>query len=182
MANSSRTHFVTRILFLALPFSVLLPTKTSQQPTPERFKEEKTVWVVPVCTKANPDGQWIGTQLKFVLPKGTKPQKTADIDYKEYLVRVSKRVNPLELWWGALVTAPLTREQLLKASVSSDERTILDSKKRERGIDSRGRSSQGKFWRILDIPGVALAKYEDVPDGVKQDFDAIMDSACLDQP
>ncbi|MGC2831393.1 MAG: hypothetical protein WB627_08285 [Candidatus Acidiferrum sp.] len=120
--------------------------------------------------------------MKFVLPKGTKPQKTADIDYKEYLVRVSKRVNPLELWWGALVTAPLTREQLLKASVSSDERTILDSKKRGRGIDSRGRSSQGKFWRILDIPGVALAKYEDVPDGVKQDFDAIMDSACLDQP
>jgi hypothetical protein len=181
VSDSSRPHFVTGIVFLALPFSILLPIKTTQ-PTPERFKEDKAAWVVPVCTQANPDGQWIGTQLKFVLPKGTKPRKVADIDYQEYLVHVSKRVKPLELWWGALVTAPLTREGLLKASVSSDERTILDSTKRERGIDSRGRNSRGEFWRILDIPGVALAKYEGVPGGVKQAFDAIMDSACLDQP
>lgn len=182
MTNSSRSAFVAGILFLALPYYVLFPAKTMQQPTPERFKEEKAVWVVPVCTHTNPDGQWIGTQLKFVLPKGTKPQKIADIDYQEYLVRVSERVDPLELWWGALVAAPLTREQLLKASVSSEERTILDSQERERGIASRGRNSQGKFWRILDIPGLALAKYEDVPADVKQNFDAIIDSACLNQP
>ncbi len=183
MVNKWRSVLLSGIFLLLAPIYVLVAARIDpHQATSVPLTEENKTLVVPPCTNANPNGQWIGSGIKFALPKGIKAKKIADIDYQEYLVHVSKDVKPLELWWGALVSAPLTTQKLMQTSIRSQERSIQDSTKRERGFDSQGQDSQGNFWRVFDVPGVALAKYEGVPEQARRAYDTIIDSSCLDRP
>lgn len=183
MVNKLRSAFLSRTFVLLAPLCVLFVAKTDPHQTSSAPPTRKnTTLVVPLCSNADPVGQRMGSGIKFKIPKALKVETIADIDYREYLVHVSKDVTPLELWWGVLVSAPLTTQKLIKTSISSQERSIQDFTKTERGFDSQGHDSEAKFWRVFDVPGVALAKYEGVPEQTRRSYDTIIDSACFDQP
>lgn len=147
------------------------------------LNRESKARIVPRCAHRIPSYRRIGWGIKFAVPKRLRVRKITDVDYQEYLVRTSKGIKPLQLWWGVNMSAGMTEqtEQLVRNSTSSQQWTIQDPTGAERGSDSRGQKAGARFWRVFDVPGAAIAIYEDVPEQEQRDYDAIIDSACFDQ-
>jgi len=145
--------------------------------------DKKTAWVIPNCPPNDKHSSPDPAGIRFLLPNRARVKKVRDIDYEEFFLAFRRKDPQLELWWGTLVSAGEILGKLILASTAPDERSILNRVGRRVGSDFRGKTSDGKFWRSADFPGLeASAIYIGVSHELVSEYDRVIDSACDLEP
>jgi len=135
-----------------------------------------TRWEIPPCTKASADGR-VGFRFKLLVPKGPKVTRQTDTDYQYFAVAYGTGGRFwLEGIEGPNATLGYPNFRDVLASAEFTERSWrsgdLD------GIDMRGRSREGYYWRQVGLAGSAVY-YRGASADVSTYFDKIIDSACF---
>ena|SRR5579863_10463743 len=138
--------FLSGMFILAAPIFVSNASVTGRhQTTSSSLNRESKPRIVPRCAHRIPKYHRIGWTIKFAVPKGARVRKITDVDYQEYLVRTSKGVKPLQLWWGVNMSAGMA-EQTEQTGPKVDQFPTVDDsrlhrrRKRKRFAGAKGRS------------------------------------------
>jgi hypothetical protein len=135
-------------------------------------------WIIPVCTKVD-SSKRVGFSVLFALPNTmeSEPFKTdegpsifvyhhggsapeADLIISQIVDGTTEEVNSLNSEWF-------------------EERWIKDEAGKVVGIDARGRTSKGKYWRTAAFFARYVASYGVDPEKPPKGLDEIIDSACV---
>ena len=115
---------------------------------PER---EASVWDIPTCSAGKVNGsRLVGKYLRLTVPKKLKFKAGVDTDYISYAIGLTERGNKqwLHGGWGNLYGDVYPgAETLLRLDHYSYRRTSV-------GIDWRGVTKDGKYWRYFGAPSV----------------------------
>jgi hypothetical protein len=160
-----------------------VPKLVSIKPTPSvlniTLEREKDTGVttIPRCVATKVSGnRLVGTYLRLTVPKDLKFKTGVDSDYVYYHIRYAKngKTGLLRGGYGNLYgdAYPLG-ETLLASDHYSYRRT-------EVGIDWRGVTKDGKYWRHFGAPSVFdIYDYETGSKEVADLFDKILDGVCF---
>ena len=119
---------------------------------------------IPTCKKSEGKKLIGGGRygLNFSIPKrgfdvrGGKP----DVDYVLYKVSPKKSRTVLQLWFGGM-TLPLSpASQKLESSTNLHKTKLKLEDKNVEGMDFRGRSMDGRYWRHFAIEYQGGAVYD----------------------
>jgi hypothetical protein len=153
-----------------------------------------TEWAVPSCReltrsallcgeglKARPRSS-IGGEMRFWLPCGAnQPEAYSDVDYGGSTVQFVSGKGNFQMQTMAGPTAssghPYAEEYL--NSQSFTERAIKVRDRTADGLDARGRSKDGTYWRWVGPLLAEFATYRGADAAAAKYFNAILDSACF---
>jgi hypothetical protein len=106
--------------------------------------------------------------------RGGKP----DVDYVLYVVSPKKSKTVLQLWFGGMTLGLHPSEAKIESSTNVKKTKLTFEHARIEGMDSRGQSPDGSYWRhfAIEAQGGAIYDAEDRQDA--DTLDSIIDSAC----
>ena len=140
-------------------------------------EKDKSVWDIPTCgySKGN-RSKVVGEYLRLTILKGMKFKTGVDVDYIYYSIGLSQGGNNhwLHGGWGNLYgNVYPSGEALLRLDHYSYRRTSV-------GIDWRGLTKDGKYWRYFGASPVFETYYYETDSRQAADaFDIILDAVCL---
>ena len=106
--------------------------------------------------------------------RGGKP----DVDYVLYVVSPKKSKTVLQLWFGGMTLGLYPSEAKLESSTNLKKTKLTVEQARVEGMDSRGQSSEGSYWRHFAIEAQGGALYDTKNRQDADRLDSIIDSAC----
>ena len=135
------------------------------------------VWDVPSCTAAKVNGsRFVGQYLRLTVPRELKFKSGVDSDYISYVIGLTEGGNKhwLRGGWGNLYGDVYPGgEKLLSLEHYSYRRTSV-------GIDWRGVTQDGKYWRYFGAPSVFETYHYETDSKRSADiFDKILDGVCF---
>lgn len=136
-----------------------------------------TRWDIPPCTKAS-DGGRVGFRLRLPVPKGPEVKGHTDIDYRYFAVAYGKGGGRFWLEGiegpNASLGYPNFRDVLSSAEFTERSWRSGDFD----GIDIRGRSREGYYWRYVGLYGSAVY-YRGASSDASAYFDKLIANACF---
>ena len=138
---------------------------------------DNRVWDLPSCSAAKVNGsRFVGQYLRLTVPKELKFKSGVDADYISYVIGLPERGNKhwLRGGWGNLYGDVYPGgEKLFSLDHYSYRRTSV-------GIDWRGVTNDGKYWRYFGAPSVfETYHYETDSKRAADMFDKILDGVCF---
>jgi hypothetical protein len=98
------------------------------------------------------------------------------VDYVHYAIRTRRGTSLLGLWFGPYAISSEPDEKRFIESVSFEQRSLL-VRGETAGIDSYGKSLDGKYWRQTGMLGSG-AEYEEATKKDAEVFNQIIESIC----
>ena len=140
-------------------------------------EKDKSVWDIPTCSYAKGNlSKAVGQYLRLTLLKGMTFKTGVDADYIYYSIGLSQGGNNhwLHGGWGNLYGDVYpSGETLLKLDHYSYRRTSV-------GIDWRGVTKDGKYWRYFGAPSFFETYYYETDSRpMANAFDTILDAVCF---
>jgi hypothetical protein len=137
-------------------------------------------WVIPSCSNSKPNEKRTGDKLKVVVPKGAVVSKGGDVDYSSYSIAYnlnSFRARMEGIYGPHATSGYPSRNLLLNSEMFTERRWKFEDFE---GVDMRGRSQDGTYWRYLGIIGECI-EYRGVSKEAADFFDRIIDGVCFDK-
>jgi hypothetical protein len=140
-------------------------------------------WIVPACSNAKTENRLIGYgDARFSIPRGAKLTKHHSDEGSSFSVYLSKGSIPVELSWGGIHGSPDDDDFWILKSVRFSERWIKDFSSQPLGVDAEGETREAKRWRLAVFIPHVTASYDGISAERAKDYDALIDSACLEKP
>jgi hypothetical protein len=143
-------------------------------------EEARNNWVVHACSNAQTRNLLIGN-VKFSIPKRARRKEHRAEDAFSYSVYFSKHSMPVELGSAALYDPYVHDDRWILKSTYFGERWIKDTSDRILGMDAEGETKDGTRWRRVALRDVT-ASYEGISAESAKQYDALIDSACINVP
>jgi hypothetical protein len=160
-----------------VPKVVSLDTSNTNLSVILESEKDNNVWEIPNCdyTKTN-QSRIVGTYLKLIISKNMKFKSDVDADYIYYSIGFKKDGKGYWLRGGLgnlYGDVYPSGETLLGLQSYSYRRTSV-------GIDWRGITKEGKYWRYFGTPSVfETYDYETDSKEAADMFDKILDGVCF---
>jgi hypothetical protein len=138
---------------------------------------KQTEWLIPPCGQELGGRQLRIARLRLQHPSGAQVKKGRDIDYEDFSIAYGQGNDQQYLYaiWGPMASHGFPPDSWISASVGFTSRSWRFGE--AVGMDVRGRSKEGKFWRYFGTYGIGLS-YKEASKEAADYFDRIMDSAC----
>jgi hypothetical protein len=138
---------------------------------------------VHACS-ATPQGeQRVGGLMSFALPREVKSVKSHDVDYtlQQLVYRSGKKSYALAIWEGpsCCYGRPIADKDVLSAASSMRTWIFQEPGKNLSGLDMKGKSADGTFWRWMGPRMGSQIEYKGATETVAGVFDKIIDSMCV---
>ncbi len=136
---------------------------------------ESTTWSIPVCIGINMDR--VGGQLQLPLPKWAKVEQFIGTDYSGARITQAHGVGQDELivFWGPTAASGFPAEKYVLTATDLETRTYKSGYLR--GVDMRGHSADGKYWRLVGSTTDQISYY-DASLSSAQAFDDAISHTC----
>ena len=119
-----------------------------------------------------------GHRFKLKVGKEAIVRKGGDVDYSNYAVGYGKKKNRawLQGIYGPHATSGQSPREWLSTSSEVSQKTwkFADLE----GVDAKGKSANGNYWRYFGMPGESIT-YHDVPADAAAYFDRLSDGVCI---
>jgi hypothetical protein len=159
-----------------------LTVKPGGAPIRVRLQDAKrSDWMIPGCGETNSSSR-IGFSVLFALPKTMESSPFNTDDMQSFFV-YPRGGEPS----AAELIISRSSEEITDAADSLDskrfeERWIKDSERNVVGMDARGRSKRGEYWRSAIFLGRDTAAYRLQAGEQPNASDQVLDSACIAKP
>jgi hypothetical protein len=160
-----------------------VPQLVSIKPTPSvldislESEKDTSLTTIPRCVDGAVSGsRFVGKYLRLTVPKELKFKTGVDTDYVYYHIQYAKngKTGWLRGGWGPMYGDAYPPGQTLSALAHYSYRRT------EVGIDWRGITKDGKYWRYFGAPSFFdIYDYETDSKEAADLFDKILDGICL---
>ncbi|MEP7273060.1 MAG: hypothetical protein ABI882_16290 [Acidobacteriota bacterium] len=138
---------------------------------------KQTEWVIPSCEQKLAGNKISIARLQLLIPSGAREKRGRDIDYEDFSVAYGQGNDQQYLYgiWGPMASRGFPSDSWIVSSAEIAPRSWRFGD--AGGLDLRGRSKEGKFWRYFGTYGIGLS-YKEASKEAAEYFDRIMGSAC----
>ena len=139
---------------------------------------KQTEWLIPSCAQHLVGHKIMVARLQLLVPLGARLELGGDVDYQDFSASHARGDSKRFLYgiWGPMASTGFPRDEWI---ISSTEFALRSWRFGDAsGVEMRGQSKGGKFWRYFGTYGIAIS-YENASKEASDYFDRIIGSACV---